>query len=205
MDLLEKRTFRKQMLGKRDALAESYRDAADEARNKRLLREEWFRKAEVLLFYVSFRSEADTGRLLAAALAEGKTVAVPRVDGENMTFFRITSMEQLTPGYQGILEPDDGCPQLKGVELLQPGSDAASLDTRNQKAVLFVPGCAFDETGGRMGYGGGFYDRFTEQYPALLRVALAYDIQLVPEVPREAHDNPVDIIVTETRTIRVNR
>ena len=55
-----------------------------------------------------------------------------------------------------------------------------------------------------MGYGGGFYDRFMERYPELMRVALAYEIQLVPEVPKEPHDKPVDVIVTETRIIRTN-
>ena len=194
MELQEKKAFRKQMLQRRDALTEQYRSEADRKRNERLWQEAWYSEAEVLLLYVSFRSEADTKELLRKALAEGKTVAVPKVDGKNMEFFRVTSMEQLEAGYQGILEPDESCERLAEEFLLQ----------ESKKALLFVPGCAFDTAGGRMGYGGGFYDRFMERYPDVLRVALAYDIQVVQSVPTEAHDMPVDFIVTETRTMQRN-
>ncbi len=201
MDLQEKKAFRKQMLARRDALSEEYRNEADVARNARLRQEAWFRDAEVLLFYVSYRSEADTRVLLTEALGAGKIVAVPKVDGKEMEFFRITSLEQLATGYQGILEPDGSCERLDA-ELLSGALGEA--DAVDRKILLFVPGCAFDVTGGRMGYGGGFYDRFTECYPGLLRVALAYDAQIVTEVPKEAHDKPVNIIVTETKTIQIN-
>ncbi len=188
MDLQEKKAFRKQMLAKRDALTKEYRDEADVLRTIRLRQEPWFCEAEVFLLYVSYRSEADTRALLRWALGAGKVVAVPKVNGTEMEFFRITSMEQLTAGYQGILEPDTTCERL---------------DISTDKTILFVPGCAFDEKGGRMGYGGGFYDRFMERYPELMRVALAYEIQMVKEVPKEVHDRPVDMIVTEARTIQV--
>lgn len=204
MDLQEKKAFRKQMLAKRDALTTEYRDEADAARTARIRQEAWFREAEVLLFYVSYRSEADTRTLLGTALAEGKMVAVPKVMGTEMEFFRITSMEQLTKGYQGILEPDETCERFDEVSLSQGAWETDALDRKGHNIVLLVPGCAFDEKGGRMGYGGGFYDRFMERYPELMRVALAYEIQLVPEVPKEPHDKPVDVIVTETRIIRTN-
>ena len=204
MDLQEKKAFRKQMLAKRDALTTEYRDEADAARTARLRQEAWFREAEVLLFYVSYRSEADTRTLLGTAFAEGKMVAVPKVMGTEMEFFRITSMEQLKEGYRGILEPDETCERFDEVPLSQEAWKTDALDRKGHNIVLLVPGCAFDEKGGRMGYGGGFYDRFMERYPELMRVALAYEIQLVPEVPKEPHDKPVDVIVTETRIIRTN-
>lgn len=200
MELQDKKAFRKQMVAKRDELSEEYRKKADEKRNSRLMQETWFREAEVMLFYVSFRSEADTRGLLREALAAGKTVGVPKVDGKNMDFFRITSMEQLVEGYQGILEPQGSCEGLDEAVLTQSVCRRCSMKDEKHKVILFVPGCAFDVTGGRMGYGGGFYDRFMERYPELLRVAPAYQLQMVPEVPREVHDKPVDIIVTEANT-----
>lgn len=199
MELQEKRAFRKQMLQQRGALSAEYRKEADEARNRRIRSEAWIREAEVFLFYVSYRSEADTRTLLAEALQTGKTVAVPKVDGDNMEFFRITDMAQLVVGYQGILEPDGSCERLDAELLSGALGETGAVD---RKVLLFVPGCAFDETGGRMGYGGGFYDRFMEKYPDMVRVALAYDAQIVPEVPREVHDKQVNVIVTETRTIQ---
>lgn len=201
MALQDKKAFRKERLQKRDALSEEYRKRADAARNEMLWKEPWFREAAVLLFYVSFRSEADTRMLLAEALAAGKEVAVPKVDGKNMEFFRITSMEQLKAGYQGILEPDETCERLDEKLLSQGTRKAWFRGEVKNDVLLLVPGCAFDVTGGRMGYGGGFYDRFIERYPDALRVALAYNIQMVPKVPQEAHDMPMDVVVTEANML----
>lgn len=201
MELQDKKAFRKERLQKRDALSEEYRKRADAARNEMLWKEPWFRDAAVLLFYVSFRSEADTRMLLAEALAAGKAVAVPKVDGKNMEFFRITSMEQLKAGYQGILEPDETCERLDEKLLSQGTRKAWFRGVVKNDVLLLVPGCAFDVTGGRMGYGGGFYDRFIERYPDALRVALAYNIQMVPKVPQEAHDMLMDVVVTEANML----
>ena len=185
----DKKAFRKAMLLKRDAIPYENRIEADKARNERIRNWETYKKAELLLFYVSYRSEADTIQLIKEALAEGREVAVPKVIGKDMIFYRITEFTQLIEGYKGILEPDSAL--------------AEEVTVFPKSTLLFVPGCAFDESGGRMGYGGGFYDRFTEKYPEMRKVALAYEEQLVEAVPREAHDKSVDIIVTEKRIVRV--
>ncbi len=188
MNIDDKKAFRKQMLAKRDSIPSEKRVEADKERNERIRNWETYKNAELLLFYVSYRSEADTLQLLKEALEVGCNVAVPKVVGTDMVFYRITELSQLIEGYKGILEPD---PER---------TEAVTEFTKS--TILFVPGCAFDKTGGRMGYGGGFYDRFMEKYPDVLRVALAYEEQLVPEVPREAHDKSVDVIVTEMRIIQ---
>lgn len=183
-----KKVFRRQMLAKRDAIPLENRIEADQCRNEIIRTWDAYQNAELLLFYVSYRSEADTIQLLKRALAEGRNVAVPKVEGTEMVFYRITDVSQLVEGYRGILEPD--------IKKTVPVTKTAKLP---KCTLLFVPGCAFDKSGGRMGYGGGFYDRFMEKYPDVKRVALSYEMQLVDEVPCEIHDRRVDMIVTEKR------
>lgn len=192
MNQEDKKAFRKTMLLKRDAIPYETRTEADNARNECIRNWESYKSADLLLFYVSYRSEADTLQLIKEALEAGCKVAVPKVVGTDMVFYRITDISLLVEGYKGILEPDTGqCEAITG--------------DLPKRSLLFVPGCAFDEAGGRMGYGGGFYDRFIEQYPDVLRVALAYEEQIVEEVPREVHDKPVDAIVTEKRLLKVSQ
>lgn len=199
----EKKVFRKQMLAKRDAIPSENRIDADKMRNERIRNWDAYKNAELLLFYVSYRSEADTIQLIKEALDVGRSVAVPKVVGTEMVFYRITDFSQLVEGYKGIFEPDTERTESLTAEVGTADEQTASEAKRGlpEASLLFVPGCAFDEKGGRMGYGGGFYDRFMEKYPEVKRVALAYEEQLVPEVPREAHDKSVDVIVTEARIL----
>ena len=204
MNIDDKKAFRKAMLAKRDAIPYENRIEADKVRNERVRNWEIYQNAELLLFYVSYRTEADTLQLLKEAIEAGRKVAVPKVVGTDMFFYRITELTQLVEGYKGILEPDtERCEAVSGTQ----GAGGVHVESLNgltfpKRTLLFVPGCAFDEKGGRMGYGGGFYDRFMEQYPDVLKVALAYEAQLEEEVPREAHDKPVDVIITEARMIQ---
>lgn len=185
----DKKAFRKAMLFKRDAIPYENRIESDKIRNEHIRKWNVYHDAELLLFYLSYRSEADTRQLLKEALESGRSVAVPKVVGTDMVFYRLTSLSQLVEGYKGILEPDTECTE--------------QITEFPEHTILFVPGCAFDEFGGRMGYGGGFYDRFMQRYPEALRVALAYEEQMVPEVPREVHDRLVDVIMTEQRMLQV--
>lgn len=204
MNIDDKKAFRKTMLVKRDAIPYENRMEADRARDARIRNWDVYKEAELLLFYVSYRSEADTLQLIKEALAERRNVAVPKVVGTDMVFYRIIEFSQLTGGYKGILEPDvercEAVTEVNGTAAAQ--SQSVTCPVLPKRTILFVPGCAFDKSGGRMGYGGGFYDRFMEQYPDVLKVALAYEEQLVEEVPREAHDKPVDVIITEARMIQ---
>ena len=205
MTIDDKKAFRKAMLAKRGAIPYENRTEADCARNERIRDWDAYQNAELLLFYVSYRSEADTRQLMKEALEAGRNVAVPKVMGTDMVFYRLMDFSQLVEGYKGILEPDTECCEAitegngTGVSQMQ----TQTVPVFPQHTLLLVPGCAFDEKGGRMGYGGGFYDRFMEKYPDVLKVALAYEEQLVEEVPREAHDKPVDVIVTEKRRLHV--
>mgnify|MGYP003590435843 FL=1 len=107
-----------------------------------------------------------------------------------MAAVRITNPNQdLIPGYKGIPEPD---PQL---------AHARSLPA-NSLEVVIIPGAVFDRRGYRLGYGGGYYDRFLAlEAPQALRIGLAFDLQLVEHLPNEIHDIPMDILVTERQSL----
>ena len=147
-----------------------------------------WKDAEEIFCYASFRDEADTSRIIREALESGKRAAVPKVEGKRlMEFYYINGTEELTPGYRGIPEP---------------AGDSERKAFPGKKALMVMPGVAFDLSGMRLGYGGGFYDSYLEKYPECPRLALAYSIQLEDSIPGELHDIRVELIITEKGMIR---
>lgn len=159
---------------------------------ERLLELEEYRQASTLMAYLDFRNEVQTGALVTATMAQGKKVAVPVTDIPNHRLTPSLLVDfpgDLQPGAWGILEPKPGC--------LRP-LDPLELD------LVIVPGVAFDLQGNRLGYGGGFYDRFLPRTrPGAFYVALAFELQVRPEVYPGAHDVPMHCLVTEDRLIRI--
>ncbi len=137
-----------------------------------------YQAARCIYGYLPYNQEVRTTAMLFAALADGKRVAVPKVYGEQMRFVYITDLTQVAPGYCGIPEPLADAPVA-----------------REEDALVLMPGLAFDAAGGRMGYGGGFYDKFLEQEPHHPTLALCYDFQMVAQVPTQKHDHPVDWVL----------
>jgi 5-formyltetrahydrofolate cyclo-ligase len=184
-----KQVLRTGVLAARDALPEAVRNAASRAIAARLLARPEYAAARTVLLTLPFRSEWNAAEIVAAALAAGKRVALPRVDVARrvLVLHQIEDIARdIAPGYRGIPEPHAEAPL----------ADPAAV------AFVLVPGVAFDGIGRRLGYGGGFYDRLLPQLPRHApRVAAAFDLQLVDEVPAGAHDVRVDLIVTPTRTL----
>lgn len=144
-----------------------------------------YRDASLLLAYVDAKREVETRLLMRGAWNDGKKVAAPRVDGNGiMHFYYLHSLEDLEPGAFGIMEPRTECP------LCEP-----------EQGLLLMPGVAFDEQCHRVGYGGGYYDRYLEKHPGLIHIALAFEFQIFPEVPSEEHDIRPEMIVTENRIL----
>lgn len=152
---------------------------------ERLLKEPCFLQAETLYCYVSYNQEVMTKPLISRALAMGKKVAVPKVIGEEMEFIYLNSLDELARGYQGIEEPT--------------GATVAKEDN----VLMILPGLAFDKRGNRVGYGGGFYDRYLNrnQNNNYLKVAVGFDFQVMEHLEMEECDEPVDIILTEERRL----
>ena len=158
------------------------------ARRLGTIETEEYREAETLFVYVDCKHETETSDLIRRAWADGKSVAVPRVLGQEMKFFYIHSLEtDLEDGYFGIREPYEKEPADEAAD--RPGS------------LMVMPGVAFDEARHRIGYGGGFYDRYLEAHPGLDTIALAFDFQVKEEVPFEPFDILPGKIVTEKRVI----
>ncbi|MCY2968201.1 MAG: 5-formyltetrahydrofolate cyclo-ligase [Planctomycetota bacterium] len=144
--------------------------------------------AKTVMFYVDVRTEVRTRNDLATALAHGKTIVVPWCnEAGELELFRLESMDDLAIGMYKILEPKT---ELRSLPERQV--DVKSLD------IVMVPGVAFTREGARMGHGKGYYDKLLEHArPDAPLVALAFECQLFPEIPTQAHDVFMDKIITE--------
>ena len=137
-----------------------------------------YQDAKTIYGYLPYNQEVRTVPMLEQAIRDGKRVAVPKVYGDTMRFLYIEDFSQVTKGYAGIPEPIADEPIAE-----------------DPTALVLMPGLAFTETGDRMGYGGGFYDRFLEQEPNHPTLALCYAFQMVDSLPTEEHDIPVDTVL----------
>ena len=208
---MDKKQLRAAALAKRDGLTGERRRVNSEKIIRRLMSLPCYQEADAILTYVSFRSEADTILLINCALAEGKAVFVPKVMGRDMEFFRIVSIDDLQEGYQGILEPTGS---LSYSDCISQSCGPQGQEYRKEErsvsdpfyTLVCLPGAVFDRNRHRIGYGGGFYDRYLSKMmerPAgtVATVALAFDCQIFDEIPWEAHDICPACIVTESEII----
>ena len=181
-------SLRKNILAARDKIPQSSQDRWSKDVFALLIAHTTVKQANHILIYVHFRSEVQTILAIEHLLAQGKTVSVPLTlkDQQQIIAVAITDPDsQLIPGYYGILEPT---PTVVAAATVNP----ADIDT------VIIPGSVFDTSGGRLGYGGGFYDRFLAlDAPQASRVALAYNLQLITKVPVQPHDQCMDYIITE--------
>lgn len=137
-----------------------------------------YQAASTIYGYLPYNQEVRTVPMLQRALDEGKRVAVPKVYGEEMRFIYLEDLTQVSKGYAGIPEPIADAPVAE-----------------NQRALVLMPGLAFDPQGHRIGYGGGFYDRFLAQEPHHPTLALCYEFQMQAHLDTEEFDIPVDTVL----------
>ncbi len=173
---MDKSALRRAIGERKQRLSPWQIEAASADLARQLLAHPLYQAASCLYAYLSYNQEVLTAPVIRSALKEGKRVAVPKIYGTEMRFVYLRENSPIAPGYKGIPEP--------------VGDEIA----REPDALMLMPGLAFTKEGLRMGYGGGFYDRFlaAEPHPTL---ALCYDFQLLPELPTQAHDIPVDAVL----------
>lgn len=188
---MEKKELRKKIIDLRDRLTppEIYEKSSLIA--EKLFNLPAYEYAGAVMFFISFGSEVDTRDMVEETIKRGKLALAPKALPKTRELIPskvLNWSEDLAPGAYGIPEPSD--------DMLRP-CDPGIID------LLIVPGVAFDLKGNRLGYGGGYYDRFFPLLkPGTPLVALVYDFQIQPDIPVESWDCPVDIIITEKRIIK---
>lgn len=137
-----------------------------------------YQNAKTIYGYLPYNQEVRTVPMLERALKDGKKVAVPKVYGEEMKFLYLDDLNAVAKGYAGIPEPIADEPVAQ-----------------DETALVLMPGLAFDPQGHRIGYGGGFYDKFLAAEPNHPTLALCYEFQMLPKLDVEDHDIPVDTVL----------
>lgn len=189
---MTKKDLRQTMLKKRENLSWLERQEKSRQINQQLFLLPAYRSAKTILTYLSTRKEPDTLPLLQKAWQQKKQVLVPvsQTVNKSLLLSKLENLEELTKGAYGIPEPK--------TEFWRP-TQPDSVD------LCLVPGLAFNRNGYRLGYGGGYFDRFLPNLrPDCLKVALAYDFQILDFIPKAEHDIPIDIIITESTTYLCN-
>ena len=182
----EKNLIRKQMKQLRADMTRTERFEKSMQIFEQLITVPEFKRADRIYTYVSMDNEIDTIMLIDYSLSLEKRVFVPRVSGKDMEFYEISDISELNPGYMGIYEPD-----INGKE-----------PDYSRTGFMCMPGLAFDRSYNRIGYGGGFYDRYiASQKNSLYKVAFAYYKQVFSKITVQEHDQTADCIVTECETI----
>jgi 5-formyltetrahydrofolate cyclo-ligase len=193
---MDSRKLRTDTLSRRDALSAVEQQSHARLIMDRIVKMTQFQSADIIFIYVDFRSEVVTRPLIDHILKCGKKVVVPvtLIKEKDLLPVLITDPDkELAPGYCSIPEPivDIRCKQMISPDIID---------------IIFLPGSVFDERGGRMGYGGGYYDRFVSvKAPQALRVGLAHELQMVKRAPLQDHDEFLDFIVTEERIVSGSR
>lgn len=189
---MNKGELRREIKVKRANLSKEIKSEYDKKIKKNFFESEVYKNSKTIFIYVNMDSEVNTIEIIKELIALGKKVAVPKIVSINikekqMKALRIDSILQLNEsGAFGILEPSIECE-----------------DISEEVDLTIIPGLAFDIKGNRLGYGGGFYDRFLRRYSNSKRLALCYDFQILEEVPHEFFDEKVQDIISNERVIKV--
>lgn len=174
------------MISVRNHIPFLIRKKKDESIYKKVINNKIYRNANTVFIFVSYGSEVDTHKIINYMIKDGKRVCVPKIinlkDGI-MKSIEISSMDELKLSFKGILEPEYDEKRV---------IDEIYID------LAIVPGVAFDKYGGRLGYGGGFYDRFLKKMRSNSEfIALCYEEQMVEEVPSYENDIKICHIIKE--------
>lgn len=175
---MDKTSLRKKIREQKRAMTEAEIVERSEKLGVLFVSSELYRNAQTIYAYLPYNQEVRTVPMLERAMKDGKRVAVPKVYGEEMKFLYITDLNRVEKGYAGIPEPI--------------GDEPVAQDPT---ALVLMPGLAFDREGHRIGYGGGFYDKFLSAEPGHPTVALCYEFQMVERIPTEEFDIPVDQVI----------
>ena len=185
---IEKKNLRLMLKSRRAGLVPELRQEYSQRITEKILSLPEIINARTIFTYISCGTELDTHPLINALLDSGKQLAVPKIlDRETMVAVQFEDWGQLKPAELGILAPT----------ITEP------MEARFD--VVITPGLGFTESGDRIGFGAGYYDRWFDRNPDVCKIAPAFEVQLVKDIPVDEYDQPVDQIITETRNILVTK
>ena len=182
--MVTKSSIRKEKLYLRGQKQEEERECMSLVIKEHVLELSCIQNAETVLCYAGYLSEVSTTELIKELLFLRKKVYLPKVNGEEMEFYRIEGLKDLTAGYKGIPEPSDACTEIYEIN-------------KDSSVVMIMPGCAFALDGSRVGYGKGYYDRYLEKHDIVKRVALCFSVQLTENIPTDSYDKKASLLITE--------
>ena len=175
---MDKKELRTQIRAKKRAMTTAQVEACSEKLAELFRAHPLYKAAKSIYGYMPYNQEVRTVPMLEQALRDGKKVAVPKCYGDEMKFIYLDDLTKVSKGYAGIPEPIADEPVA-----------------HDETALVLMPGLAFDPQGHRIGYGGGFYDKFLSREPNHPTLALCYDFQMLPHLDTEEHDIPVDVVL----------
>ena len=174
---MDKKLLRSQIRQKKQAMSLAEIEEKSRILAEKFIASDAYRNASAIYGYLPYNQEVRTVPMLEQALRDGKRVAVPKVYGDEMKFIFMDDLSKVEAGYAGIPEPVADAPVADDVT-----------------ALVLMPGLAFDPQGHRIGYGGGFYDKFLAAEPNHPTVALCYNFQMLEKLETEEFDIPVDTV-----------
>lgn len=188
MIYLIKKTIRKQILESRANLGKNSHNLYSDRIINKLCESSFYKESKIIMTFISFGHEVNTHNFVKNSLNNNKRITVPITFPESNEIkpSEILDFDELEVGFYNILTPKEEFHRF-----IDP----------NEVDLIIVPGLAFDRKGYRVGYGGGYYDRFLSKYPKATKIGLAFDLQMIDQVPRDEFDIAVDYIITENEII----
>ena len=175
---MDKTELRRRIREKKRAMTPEEIEERSRELGRKFAATEAYRKAKTVYGYMPYNQEVRTVPMLEQALRDGKKVAVPKCYGDEMKFIYLDDLTKVAKGYAGIPEPIADEPVA-----------------HDETALVLMPGLAFDPQGHRIGYGGGYYDRYLEQYPVPVKLGICFAFQLVDAIPAETFDQAADVVI----------
>lgn len=206
---MDKKEVRKQVTELKNALTKEQVTAWSQQLKERFCALDAYRDAECIYFYMTYNNEVQTAAMIEQAIRDGKRAAVPitlssgktlgkdgKAKRDYMEFVYLNSLDECSAGYMGIPEPEEA--------LIREQPERIANETR---VLILMPGLAFDQELNRIGYGGGFYDKYLDSHAetAFTKIALCFDFQLFEHIPTEAHDEKMDLVLTPSKVIGGSR
>ena len=197
---MDKKEIRQEVTERKNALTEEQVTEWSLALKEKFCSLDAYKEAESIYFYLTFNQEVQTVPMIEQAIADGKRVAVPvmLISGKSfnkkgepkrdyMEFIYINSMDECRPNFMGIPEPPE--------ELVETNPERIADE---KKVLILMPGLAFDGQGNRIGYGGGFYDKYLDSHPdtEFTKIALCFDFQIYDHIPTEEQKEKMDLIIS---------